>query len=81
MLTVLTRIKPLVTEHSEYLRLAFVCQSLVLQNKLVNIWKASGMHAPAPSRGGWERMTELEELQKPVGQESSKGERREKKSV
>lgn len=47
MLTVQTGIKLLVTEHSEYLRLVFVCQSLVLQNILVNIWKASGMYAPA----------------------------------
>lgn len=47
MLTVQTGIKLLVTEHSEYLRLVFVCQSLVLQNILVNIWKASGMCTPA----------------------------------
>lgn len=39
------------------------------------------MHAPAPSREGWERMMELQELQKPVGKENSKEERKEKKSV
>lgn len=79
MLTVLTRIKLLVTVHSEYLGLVFVCQSLILQNTLVNIWKASGMNAPAPSREGWERMAKLQELQKAGTKENRMGEREEKK--
>lgn len=67
--------------HSEYLGLVFVCQSLILQNTLVNIWKASGMNAPAPSREGWERMAKLQELQKAGTKENRMGEREEKKNL